>query len=138
VPVVPRADLLDRHGGGEKDARQRGRDLAFFQLPERAAAPEPAVMGHPFLVAIYAAARRHLEKAREAEEMALEFAIQQYRAGHVGRTARRLYAHWDAKRTLSLRLALECRAKASRLRAELRELERCHDTEPPASGPRAA
>lgn len=79
-------------------------------------------MNHPFLQSIYAAARRHLAEARTHQYYALGFAAQQFRGGHVGRTARRLYSMRDAKRTESIRLAMQCRSKAKRLRAELARL----------------
>lgn len=80
-------------------------------------------MTHPFLSAIYLAARKEIRKAREAEDIALECALEQYRGGHLGRRARRLYDTFSKKRGLHLELALSHRGKASRLRRELRRLE---------------
>lgn len=77
---------------------------------------------HPFLLSIYASARRHIAEARTHEHYALAYARQQYLGGHVGRTARRLFKDRDTKRTTSIRLAMECRSKAKRLRAELARL----------------
>ncbi len=85
---------------------------------------------HPFLRAIYAAARRALDKAREHQDLALEFALMVYMPGYRGREARRLRKLHHAEREARLGEALRMRANASRLRAELRALERAK-TDPP-------
>jgi hypothetical protein len=87
-------------------------------------------MSHAFLQAIYACARRHCADARRQENQALGFASCMYMPGAVGRNARRLFKEADRKRTESIRLALECRKKAQRLRRELARLASA-DTIPP-------
>lgn len=79
-------------------------------------------MIHPFLQAIYAAARRHIKAGKDHQQWALGYASCQYMPGFQGRTAKRLYREHDAKRAQCIKLALELRAKASRLRAELARL----------------
>lgn len=88
------------------------------------------MMQHPFLQAIYAAARRHCADARRHEQQALGYASCMYMPGVPGRTARRFFKESDRRRTESIRLALECRKKAQRLRRELARLASA-DTLPP-------
>lgn len=57
---------------------------------------------HPLIESTFAAARNFLREARRQEEWALGYALQQYLGGHVGRTARRLFALHDRKRTDAL------------------------------------
>lgn len=88
------------------------------------------VIRHPLLEASYAAARRHLKNAREAQKQALLFGMLVYKAGARGRGARMLRKTWDDKRSMWLREALAVRSKIRLLRAELRRLE-LEDTIPP-------
>lgn len=78
---------------------------------------------NPLLCAIYATARRELERARVAETLAKEHAWERYEGGRVGEKARRLAALYDAKRSMHIGRALDQRNKASALRLYLRGLD---------------
>lgn len=74
---------------------------------------------NPFLCSIYAAARRELEKARTHESLSIQFALQQYAAGYIGRSARRLYRMHNEKRELHVTQALRFRQNAKEFRRRL-------------------
>lgn len=92
---------------------------------------------NPLVESTFAAARIFLAEARRQEDWALSYAMHQYHAGHVGRNARRLYKEHDRKRVDALARALDCRARAKRLRVQLERM--CNeDTLPPVSQERIA
>lgn len=90
---------------------------------------------HPFVASGFAVARRHLADARLAQDRAMSCLLDWYGGGVIGKRARRLWQLYDGHRSYHLAQALEARARAKRLRTELRQRVEA-DTVPP-SGARA-
>lgn len=82
------------------------------------------------VAASFAAARRHLAAARDAQRLAILAGLDIYRAGRRGAVARMMRTNHDRQRAAHLEEALRVRAKIKPLRAELVRLERA-TTEPP-------
>lgn len=78
---------------------------------------------HPFVEAAFAAARKHLQDARTAQQNAVLFGMKRYKAGKLGRDARFMAHTWHQKRKLHLADALRVRKAIHHLRAELRRHE---------------
>ena len=75
------------------------------------------------LASCYAAARKHLAKARTAQSEALYGGLGVYRGGRVGKDARSLRDRKDREHADHLAEALRIRAKIRELRAELLAIE---------------
>lgn len=90
-------------------------------------------MTHPLLDSSFAAARKHLVEAREAQGHAIRAAIHFYRGGRLGRVAHYDFRRWDERRTAHLQEALRIRKRIHQLRAELRRFAALalEDTIPP-------
>lgn len=82
------------------------------------------------LESCYAAARKHLTKARAAQEEALYAGLGIYRGGRVGKDARWLRDRKDRERADHLAKALRIRWQIRQLRIEILAIT-SHDTEPP-------
>lgn len=70
----------------------------------------------PFIESTFAAARRHLQAARVAQENALIWGRGIYQAGYLGRTARRMTKMWSDKRAMWIGEAMAERQRAKLLR----------------------
>lgn len=88
-------------------------------------------MTHPFVASGFAVARKHLADARLNQERAMTCLLDWYGGGALGKRARRLWQLYDGHRSYHLAQALAARARAKRLRAELRRRVEA-DTVPPS------
>ena len=87
-------------------------------------------MSDTILGSCYAAARKQLGDARVAQQNAVIWGMQVYKAGRTGEKARFMRKHWHRQRRSRLEEALRIRTRIRELRAQLRELEQ-GNTEPP-------